>query len=83
VNHELPQDILSGLETGELTEAEADRRMLANLECALIDARIALGEAIHQGTPEQQLKASLCVARIDASYQWFKERFVARVNRRV
>jgi hypothetical protein len=76
----IPQDILSGLETGELTEAEADRQMLANLEGAVIKARIELGKALHQGTPEQQLKASLCVARIDASYQWFKERFVARVR---
>jgi hypothetical protein len=54
--------------------------MLVNLEGAVIKARIALGEALHQGTPEQQHKASLCVARIDASYQWFKERFVARVR---
>jgi hypothetical protein len=82
MNHQttIPQDILSGLETGELTEAEADRKMLVNLEGAVIKARIALGEALHQGTPEQQHKASLCVARIDASYQWFKERFVARVR---
>jgi hypothetical protein len=76
----IPQDILSGLETGELTEAEADRQMLANLEAALIQANMALGKALHQGTREQQKRASLCVARIDASYQWFKERFEARVR---